>query len=79
MLRRPCIRPQAPSYPSRNLNIARSARLYRKPPTRHYSQENDKMLKTINKQIKECQISEHEFLQDYAIWDQIATECAWKG
>jgi hypothetical protein len=31
------------------------------------------MLKTIEKQIKECQISEHEFLQDYMIWDHIVS------
>lgn len=80
MVRRPCIRPQARSHPSRNLIPARSyPQAHGKVPSRTYSQTKDQMIKTIEKQIKECQISEHEFLQDYAIWDHIVTECAWKG
>lgn len=80
MLRRPCIRPQAPLYPSRNLNTVRTCTpAHIQPSRRFFSQEKDKMIKTIEKQIKECQISEHEFLQDYMIWDHIVTECAWKG
>lgn len=74
------MRAHARSYTSRNLNTPRSfPRAYSKLPTRHYSQTNNKMLKAIEKQIKECKISEHEFLQDYTIWDHIVTECAWKG
>lgn len=80
MMRRPCIRAHAQSYVSRNLNAPRIfPRAYSKLPTRHYSQANDKILKAIEKQIKECQISEHEFLLDYTAWDHIISECAWKG
>ncbi|CAN5178870.1 hypothetical protein BH09DEP1_BH09DEP1_6480 [soil metagenome] len=46
-------------------------------PQRSYS--NAKQLQNLGKKIKECCITEDEYLDEYNIWDVIVTECAWKG
>lgn len=80
MMPRPYMAARARARISRSSNILhRSTRAPNKTPTRHYSQSPAKMLKTIEKQIKQCQITEHEYLEEYLSWDTIMTDCLWNG
>lgn len=80
MVRRPCVPTRARVYVARNVGIAhRGIRASSNPPTRSYSQSPDKMLETIEKQIKQCQISEQEYLEEYSSWDTIMIDCLWNS
>lgn len=50
-----------------------------RPRARNYSNSPDQMLKTIERQIKQCQISEQEYLEEYSSWDSIMIDCLWNG